>query len=103
MSEFPADPVARAETAVADARAALTTTAQRLRLRLDPRLIVADVAQRTVGRSLQRIVQSGVTPKQRRRQIAVSALAFAAAVGMRVWFRQDKRTHDAKALSPPEK
>jgi hypothetical protein len=81
------DPVADAAAKVSLRRAALTTTATLLRHRLDPRLIAADLAKLALARSISRVAKISIAPRQRKRALLTGGIAAAAAIGLRVLYR----------------
>ncbi len=65
------------------ARAALTTTTQKLRGRLAPRMIAADVAELVAARAGRILLKSGITKRRRITAAIGGAAAIASAIALR--------------------
>jgi hypothetical protein len=91
------DPVTKAASNEKLKRLALTTTATLLQRRMDPRLLAADAAKLILARSIKRVAQVKITPKQRKRALIGGAVAAATAIGLRVLYRTSRE----KSLAPP--
>lgn len=89
------DPVSDAATKANLRRLALTTTATLLQRRMDPRLLAADAAKLILARSIKRVTQVKITPKQRKRALIGGAVAAATAIGLRVLYRNAREKSDA--------
>jgi hypothetical protein len=81
------DPVADAATKVKLRRTAMTTTTALIKRRLDPRLVVADMAKLAMARSLARVTGIKVTPAQRKRALIGAGIAAATTIVLRVVYR----------------
>jgi hypothetical protein len=88
------DPVSDAAAKANLRRLALTTTATLLQRRMDPRLLAADAAKLILARSIKRVTQVKITPKQRKRALIGGAVAAAAAIGLRVLYRNAQEKSD---------
>lgn len=66
-----------------EARAALTTTTQKLRGRLAPRMIAADVAELVAARAGRILLKSGITKRRRITAAIGGAAAIASAIALR--------------------
>lgn len=82
------DPVADAAAKAKRRRLAITATTTLVQRRLDPRLIVADLAKVALTRSIARVSAIKTTPKQRKRALIGMGIAAATAIGMRVLYRK---------------
>jgi hypothetical protein len=88
------DPVSDAAAKANLRRLALTTTATLVQRRMDPRLLAADAAKLILARSIKRVTQVKITPKQRKRALIGGAVAAAAAIGLRVLYRNAQEKSD---------
>lgn len=66
-----------------EARAALTRTTQKLRGRLAPRMIAADVAELVAARAGRVLFKSGITKRRRITAVIGGAAAIASAIALR--------------------
>ncbi len=90
------DLVAGAASKAKFRRAAIATTSALIRRRLDPRLIAADVAKLVVVRSIQRATGLLTKSGQRKRALVTGVTAAAAAIGLRVLYRNEKEKNAAR-------
>ena len=81
------DPVTNAAAKAKQGRIAITKTTDLIRKRMDPKLIVADLAKLVLARAIARAASIRVTPKQRKRAVIGAGIAAATAIGMRVLYR----------------
>lgn len=81
------DPVEVAAANRTIRKSALASTADRLRKRLDPRLIASDVARIAMAQAITRFAAIQTSPKQRKRALVGAGVAAATAVGLRVVYR----------------
>ena len=66
---------------------AIAATTMRIRDRLDPRLLVADVAKFAMAKAIAKVSAIETTPKQRKRALVGAGVAAVTAVGLRVAYR----------------
>ncbi len=96
MKDSPSRALEVAQQIAAARKSALFATRDALRLRLDPRMIAADLAQRVLSAAIVRVTTAGLLPKKRKRAVIAAAVALAAAAFMRT---SAKRRH-AAAIAP---
>ena len=94
MTDESGKAITDAAVAVDDRRTKLIGTTQLLKRRLDPRLIVSDLAKLAVARSIGRIGKIAATPKQRKRALIGGGIAAVTAIGLRVLYRNDGLPRD---------
>lgn len=88
-------PVKYAETEAARSRAQFMATLEEIRYRVDPRVIAAETKDNIVGRA-NRLFETTTTAVRDRPMLAIAGLlAFAAAVGVRIWFSRANADNDA--------
>jgi hypothetical protein len=88
VTDTPPVDLATAEHVAAARKTALISTRNALRLRLDPRLIVADIAQRALSVAIARVATPGISSKKRKRALVAGAAALATVATMRTWAKR---------------
>lgn len=68
-------------------KAALAKTATRIRERLDPRLLAADVAKLAMASAITKLGAIETTPRQRKKALVGAGVAAVATVGLRVAYK----------------